>query len=326
MDPKILIFSPSSRKVWIDIHKALNPSYFIIAYLAARLGDRYEVYTIDKSFSPVGKVKHYTGQPVDCVVSIGASYNPATLKAEFNKGFAPHDRAFEIAYITQRVFNKYKPLHVNLCVDVRKWFDELNLFGPPPDIYITEQEMGWQAVGYMVNSRLGHPPKRDTFFFSGGVKSRQYRFKYLTQGIKLPKIIHGGGWSKHLDSTYACAGFTPWVDSVKEMLRARYSLTLHEELGNQQGWVTAKLFENFGARVVTFVDAEYDRFNMYVPEDYLLRVDHAPDCQNLINLYGYDRLLMKQNALINPKWADLDGFYVIPFLNKFQQIWDAQRT
>ena len=321
--PAILIFSPSSRKVWTDIRKALNPSYFIITYLAARLADHYPTYTITKSFDPVGNVKQYNGQHIDCMLSLGASYNPGTLTAEFNRGFAPHERAFEIADITQRVFKRYNPLHVNLCVDVRRWFDALNIFGPPPDVFITEQEMQWQQAGYLVNSRLPRPLKRDIFFFSGGVKSRQDRFLYLTQSLTLPKLVHGGGWSDYLPSpTYETPGFMPWKDSVSQMLRAKYSLTLHEPIGNEAGWITAKLFENFGAQTVTFVDRHYDRHQQYVPADHVLRVDAPEDISSKIKTLGYDKLLHQQTQLINPAWADLEQFHVKPFLTRFAKLWD----
>ena len=61
----ILIFSPSARKVWVQpLKKVLNPSYWLLAYLAARLSDIYNVFTITKSFDPVSKVKQYNDEKI----------------------------------------------------------------------------------------------------------------------------------------------------------------------------------------------------------------------------------------------------------------------
>lgn len=329
----VLLFSPSARKVWVQpMTKILNPSYWLIAYLSARLGDIHNVYTIEKSFSPLGKVKTYRDEKIDVIVSIGASYNPGTLKAEFNKGFPAHDRAFDIGYITKRVFKRDNPLHVNLCVDVRPWFDSLTeVFGKEPDAYITEQEMKWQQVGYLMNNALwerSNKRKLDYFFFSGGVKSRQDRFLHLTKNINRRKVIHGGGWDKYLkkEDEYICEGFNQYHVSVKKMLEAMWGLVIHEPLGNQEGWITAKLFEHLGSRTIAFVDSQYDKGEIYIPKNHVLRVDTPDDIELKINSIGYDALLEEQNKLIKPEWGDKESFYVKPFLEKFNSIWDQQKT
>lgn len=331
----ILVFSPSARKVWVQpMTKILNPSYWLIAYLSARLADIHNVYTIDKSFSPVGKMKRYADEKIDVILSVGASYNPGTLKAEFNEGFPAHDRAFEIGHITKSVVAKHKPLHINLCVDVRPWFDNLTkVFGTEPDVYITEQEMQWQQVGYLMNDMLWRKKllgkkyepsyyKDEIFFFSGGVKSRQDRFLYLTKSVTRSKIIHGGGWDKYLkeEDGYFCAGFKPYFESVQRMLDAKWGLVIHEPLGNEQGWITAKLFEHFGSRTIAFVDSQYDKNELYVPKNHVLRVDKPDDIENKIKEIGYDNLLSEQEKLIKPEWADLESFYVKPFFMKVDEI------
>lgn len=332
---KILLFSPSTRKVWVQpMTKVLNPSYWLLAYLSARLSDIYDVYTITKSFDAVGKVKHYRGEKIDILLSIGASYNPATLKAEFNKGFPMHERAFEIGEITKKVNAKFKPYHVNINVDVRKWFDGLtDVFGVIPDEYITEQEMGWQQVGYLLNNSIyqkSNKIKTKDFFFSGGVKSRQKQFLELAEDLKLIKEVDGGGWDKYLkkDKGFICNGFTQWNESVIKMIKAKYSVTLHEPLGHTEGWITAKLFENFGARTVNFIHNDYDKNYIYVPKNYKLRVSNSLEIEELINKYGYEKLLKYQNEIIKEEWGDLEEFYVKPFLKKFSQLvekWAEQR-
>ena len=338
MEPKkinVLIFSPSARKVWVQpLKKVLNPSYWLIAYLAARLADKYTVYAISKSFDPINGVQQYRGESIDVLVSIGASYNPATLKAEFNKGFPMHERAFEIGYITKQIKAKYNPYHINLSVDVRQWFDGLtDVFGVTPDVFVTEQEMKWQQVGYLLNNEIYRKSKKTKnidFFFSGGVKSRQVQFLEMTKGLKLTKIIDGGGWDKWLkkEDGYICNGFTKWHESVEKMIRAKYSVTLHEPIGHNEGWITAKAFENMGARVVNFIHSDYDKHNLYFPESYLLRVSKSEEIEALIKKHGYQGLLDYQEGFVKKEWADLSGFYVSPFLEKIEKLvtkWAEQK-
>lgn len=331
----ILIFSPSARKVWVQpLKKVLNPSYWLLAYLAARLSDIYNVFTITKSFDPVSKVKQYNDEKIDIIVSIGASYNPATLKAEFNKGFPMHERAFEIGEITKKVNHKFNPYHVNINVDVRKWFDGLTeVFGIVPDEYITEQEMEWQKVGFLLNNKIyseSRKIKNIDFFFSGGVKSRQKQFLEMTKTLPFQKQIDGGGWDKYLkiEDGFVCNGFIQWFDSVQKMIRAKYSVTLHEPLGHNEGWITAKMFENMGARVVNFIHSDYDKYNLYLPKDYLLRVSTSDEIIKLTNEFGYNELLEYQNKFINKEWANLEKFYVQPFFKRFEKSieqWAEQR-
>ena len=328
-EPKknILVYSPSARRIWVQPFKRiLNPSYWLIAYLAARLADIHNVYTIEKSFSKVGKMHRYKDEKIDIVVSVGASYNPATLRAEFNKEFPAHDRAFEIGDITKRVFKKNNPQHINLSVDVRPWFDNLTkVFGKEPDQYITEQEMNWQQVGYLITDKLYHQYKKikqDIFFFAGGIKSRQDRFLELTKNIQTTKIIHGGGWDKYLkrEDGYICEGFNQYIKSVQTMLKAKWGLVIHEPLGNERGWITAKFFEHLGSRTIGFVDSQYDKDELYIPKNHILRVDKPDDIQNKIDKVGYATLIKEQNKLIKEEWADLEKFYVKPFFKKFNSL------
>lgn len=329
MKKNILIFSPSARMVWLEPEKSLNPSYWIITYLATSLTRDYNVYTVG-SIKPQGVIKDYNGERIDVVVSIGANYNPATLKCDFKEGFSRHEKAFEIGRKTRWVFEVFNPLHINLCVDVRKWFPELTLmFGKEPDVYMTEQEMQWQQAGFYCMNRLLQKDvalvKTDTFFFSGGVKSRAKEFVVMTANLPFKKLVHGGGWEKYLskEDGYECAGFQKWKDSADCMIKAKYGVVLHEPLGNKENWVTAKFFEYLGAGIVAFVSRQYDFSEMYITHDYLLRVDNADEANYLIKQYGYDNLLAYQNKLIKTEWKDIEGFYVQPFLNCIKQTINA---
>lgn len=308
------------------LKRILNPSYWLIAYLAARLSDEHNVFTISKSFDPVARVQQYRGGPIDVVVSIGAAYSPATCAVQINKGFAQAERAFEIGHITCGVFEHYKPRHINLCVDVRPWFDRLTeVFGTEPDAYITEQEMGWQQAGYLINNSVwtkGRYAKRDIFFFSGGAKSRQERFLQLTRTLPGRKIIHGGGWDDILTPAdgYELAGFQQWFDSVQVFMEAKYGCVLHEPLGNERGWITAKYFEHLGARTIGFVDSLYDSGHLYIPADSMFRVGSAEEIADKIKTVGYDKLLTAQLKCVRQEWGDLEGFYVRPFLKKFREV------
>lgn len=331
----ILIFSPSARKVWVQpLSKILNPSYWLLAYLAARLSERYNVYTVTKSFDPLLNVKEYKDNKIDILLSIGASYNPATLKAEFNKGFPMHERAFEIGEVIKKVVLKFNPYHININVDVRTWFDGLTeVFGTKPDVFITEQEMNWQQVGYLINNNIWQKSKKIKnidFFFSGGVKSRQNEFLQLTKNLSLKKEIDGGGWDKYLkaEDGFICNGFTQWIDSVSKMVRAKYSVTLHEPLGTKEGWITAKLFENWGARVVNFIHSDYDNKNIYIPADYKLRVSSSDEIEKIIKDNKMAELIEYQEKHIRKEWADLENFFVNPFFKRFEKeliIWAEQR-
>jgi len=326
----ILVFSPSARKVWTDPKKSLNHVYWMMAYLCAKLSTKHNIYTIEKSFSPKLEMKRYNNEKIDMVLSIGASYNPGTLNVEFKEGFARHDRAFEIGYITKRVFSNYNPIHVNMNTDVRMWFDSLTkTFGKSPDIFITEQEMKWQAIAYYLNKKLKPRKtiKKDVFFFAGGVKKRGVDFLRYTKTIKLKKIIHGGGWEKLLKISdgYELHGFTAYIDSLKIQFMSKYGLVLHEPIGNKVGWITSKFFEYLGTDTVCFIAREYDKKEMYIPKDYILRVDNSEDINNLIETLGYDNLLKEQKKLINKDWLDYTNFYEKPFFDKINSIWAEQK-
>lgn len=328
----ILTYSPSSRKIWTQPQtRVLNHVYWLLPYLMGKLADDINVFTIDKSFSPVGKMKHYKGEKIDMIVSLGASYSPATLNAQFTKGFSRHERIFEVGEIVKNVKAKFNPLDVNLAVDVRTWFPQLTeIFGGEPEIFITEQVMKWQQVGYYYNNKVYKSKKwkkQKFFFFAGGQKKRGESFLNYTKNLKLPKIIHGGGWEDLLKESdnFTLHGFQHFRESLKYKCQAMYGLVLHEPIGNEAGWITSKFFEYLGTDTVCFVANEYDKGNLYIPKDYILRVNNAEEINELISKYGYEYLLKEQRKLINKEWANFDKWFYLPFKQEIEKIWDAQK-
>ena len=325
----ILAFSPSTRKVWID-RRAINPAYQLMAYLVARLSWEYNIYTIDKSFSPVYSMKRYTGQKIDAVISIGAIYNlsDTTKKLSFDPNYSRHKRIFEIAEITKEVFDKYNPPHINMCVDVNKWSQELTeMFGKEPDAYITEQEMGWQTYLYHYchaiykNQKQFHR-KEDRFFYAGGAKNRTEDFLRLTKDIDMTKLIAGGGWNDILskEDNYWLLGYIKFPECLQICIDSKYSVVFQTKEGNEQNWITGKLFMNIGTEVIGFIDKDYDREGIYVPKDSVLRVSNGEEINDKVYTLPYSKLIKEQQKIVKPKWSYVEGTYVRPFIRKVRKL------
>jgi len=327
----ILIFSPSTRMIWID-KRALNPAYQLIAYLAASLSKNkdYTVYTVEKSFRPVMKVKPYKGQKIDLVISIGALYvlSDTTKKIKLDPNFPRHKRMLDIAKTVWVVFSKWCPPHINLCVDVNAWSDELTkLFGRRPDHYISEQEMGWQTFLYHYCNRVYKSTSLkdmgDGFFYAGSAKNRVDDFLRLTEGLSMTKVVAGSGWEKALGgrNKYVLLGFQKFFPNViTRYLTSRWSVVFQTYEGNASGWITGRLFMNIGCRVVGFVDREYDKKCKYVPKNSILRVKDAEEIERRMRGFSYERLLAEQGKIIDPRWEDFDLSYVMPFERKVSKL------
>jgi hypothetical protein len=320
----ILTFSPSTRKVWTD-KRAVNPAYFLMATLVANLSEKYNVYSIDESFSPVQKMKKYKGEHIDCVISIGAIYTLSDTKKKlrFDPDYSRHKRIYTIAGITKDVFDKFDPLHINLCVDVSKWSQELTeMFGKAPNLYITEQEMKWQT--YLYKHCLSHRfilSKSDDFFYAGGAKNRIDRFLTLTKGIEKRKLIAGGGWKGALskENHYWSLGFINFPKCLAMCQSSKWSLVFQTHEGNIQNWITGRLFMNIATKMVGFIDKEYDKEGMYVPERSKLRVESDDEINYLMKSYTYEYLIAEQEKMIKSHWIQWET-YTKPFEKKIRKL------
>lgn len=324
---EILTFSASPRMMWVnDIKRMLNPSYWLLGALMERLSYDETVYTIKNSMRPTGKMKPYSGQSIDMIVIMGVAYSPGNLSSSFKKGYPRHQRVFDIAEHAFSAYQKYKPLVVELTVDVRRWYKEAtDCFGFEPDIVITEQDMQWQQVGYLVSNKLferNRLAKERQFVFCGSAKSRHKKMVDYMTHLPIPGIIDGGGWDKWLDDlpNIELRGFQKYYRSVSKMLSGQYGLSLHEPMGEDAGWVTAKFFENLGCRLVNFTDKDYDKNELLLPHNHPLRVFGGQDMAEKILAKPYEYWITLQDKLIDKRWLDYEGFYYQPFLRRLKSI------
>ena len=326
----ILVFSPSTRMVWTDAKRALNPAYQLIAYLTATLSkyQEYTVYSVTQSFKPVMNMKPYKGQKIDMVISLGALYvlSDTTKKIKLDPNFPRHKRMIDAGEIVREVFDKWNPMHINLCVDVNKWSDELTeIYGKAPTYYITEQQEGWTTFLYHYCNRLyqsANMTKPTDFFYAGSAKNRGDSFLRLTENLDMQKVIAGSGWDRVAGRRggYVLRGFQkfyPYV--VTQMLNAKYTVVFQTAQGNEEGWLTGRLFMGMGTRTVGFIDREYDKYCLTVRKNSILRVSDADDITGRIKRYGYKRLLAEQEKMIVPQWENFYDFYVNPFKRRIRK-------
>ena len=204
-----------------------------------------------------------------------------------------------------------------VSVDVRPWFPSATeCFGFTPDRIISEQEMRWQQIGYLVAHGLAQRNRltvNQQFTFCGGAKNRQAKMIDYVGKLPVPAILHGGGWSDHLGgmSHVELEGFQPYWNSARLMLSSMYSICLHEPIGEQAGWVTARFYENLGCGLVNFTDRDYSEDVM--PRDHPLRVGSGDELREKIGERPYEDWIDLQSELVNPAWLDWRGWYYLPF-------------
>ena len=309
--------------MWLDIRKILNPSYWLLARLMANLAEDEEVFVVPESMDPVGKMRPWEGQRVDKIVVMGCSYNPACIGDSFKKGYVRHRRAFQISEKVRPAYEKWGPEVVLLSVDVRPWFPSATeCFGFSPDRIISEQEMGWAQVGYLVAHQLARRnrlQRHALFTFCGGAKNRWPKMVDYVGKLPVPAVIHGGGWSEHLGgmSHVELCGFQPYWRSARQMLSSQYSVVLHEPVGEKAEWVTARWFENLGCGLVNFVDRDYSE--QVLPRDHPLRVGDGEELREKILERHYKSWIRMQSALIDPRWLDWRGRYYEPFRERLRE-------
>jgi hypothetical protein len=268
-------------------------------------------------------MKKYNGEHIDCVISIGAIYtlSDTKKKLKFDPNYSRHKRIFKIAKITNEVFDKYDPLHINLCVDVSKWSQELTeMFGKEPDTFVTEQEMKWQTFLYLYcHRRTICNNKGDEFFYAGGAKNRVARFLELTKGIDKLKTIAGGGWKDVLskEDRYWMLGYIPFSQCLAMSRFAKWSIVFQTEQGNIENWITGRLFMNLATKMIGFVDKEYDKEGMYVRRDSLLRVSDSDEINAKIRMFKYGELILEQEKMIKSHWLEWET-YTKPFEKKIR--------
>jgi hypothetical protein len=307
----------------LDITRALNPSYWLLARLMANLAEDETVYTVPESMTPVGKMKAWDGERVDKIVVMGCSYNPACIGDSFKKGYHRHERAFQIAEKVRPVYGRWRPEVVLLSVDVRPWFPSATeCFGFEPDRIISEQEMHWAEVGYLVAhglARRNRLPCKPLFTFAGGAKNRWRKMVDYVGKLPVPAVIHGGGWEPYLGKMghVTLEGFRQYHESARLMLPSRYSLCLHEPVGEKAGWVTARWFENLGCGVVNFTDRDYA--GRVLPREHPLRVSSGEELREKILGRSYEEWIGLQSSLIKPEWLDWRKWYYLPFRERLAE-------
>jgi hypothetical protein len=117
--------------------------------------------------------------------------------------------------------------------------------------------------------------------------------------LPVPAVFHGGGWSQYLggmDHVELC-GFQQYHESARLMLSSQFSLTLHEPLGEQAGWVTARWFENLGCGLVNFTDRDYA--TRVLASDHPLRVSSGEELREKILSKSYEKWVRLQTELID---------------------------
>lgn len=311
--------------MWVSpIHRILNPSYWLLGRLLQNLAEDETVYVVSDSMTPVGRMLPYRGQPVDKIVVMGVAYSPGAIGSSFKKGYVRHERAFRIAEIVRRAYEQFRPEVVELTVDVRRWYqDAADCFGFWPDRVITEQEMRWQQVGYLLTHELARQnrfTRQRRFAFSGNAKQRYPKMIRYMEHLPIPATIHGGGWEPHLgqmDHVWL-EGTQPYWRSAHLMLSSQYGLTLHEPVGEEAEWITAKFYENLGTDLVNFVDLDYDRGELELPHSHPLRVESGEELRDKIEARPYEEWNKLQRELIDPSWLDWRGWYYLPFRERLR--------
>lgn len=110
-------------------------------------------------------------------------------------------------------------------------------------------------------------------------------------------------------------GFMPYWKSARLMLSSQYSVTLHEPLGEREGWITARYYENLGCGLVNFVDRDYDCGELVIPHKHPLRVASG-ELADKINGRSYADWIGLQSGLVDPAWADWTTWYYRPFASR----------
>lgn len=220
-------------------------------------------------------------------------------------------------------YEKWKPEVVLLSVDVRPWFDSATeCFGFSPDRIISEQEMKWQQIGYLVAHQLARRnrlPRQQLFCFCGGAKNRQAKMIDYVGRLPVPAIIHGGGWSEHLGQMkhVTLEGFQPYHVSARQMLSSQYSVCLHEPIGEKAGWITARWFENLGCGLVNFTDHDYSED--VLAKDHPLRISSGEELREKILERPYEEWIRLQSDLTDPAWLDWRRWYYLPFRGRLRK-------
>jgi len=286
----------------------------------ANLAEDETVYTVSDSMDPVGRMRAWQGERVDKIVVMGCAYDPGSLGDSFKLGYVRHRRAFAIADKVRPAYERWRPEVVLLSVDVRPWFPSATeCFGFEPDRIIDEQSMKWQQVGYLVAHQLARTNRQERqqqFTFCGGAKNRQGKMIDYVRHLPVPAVIHGGGWEPHLGQMdhVRLEGFQPYWKSARLMLSSQYSLTLHEPVGEQAGWITARFFENLGCGLVNFTDADYDRDERVLPRNHPLRVSSGEELAEKIRSQPYEEWIGLQSSLVDPAWLDWRRWYMTRFV------------
>lgn len=223
----------------------------------------------------------------------------------------------QIAAKVWPAYKKWKPEVVLLSVDVRPWFPSATeCFGFEPDRIISEQEMRWQQVGYLVAhglARRNRLRRLRQFCFAGGAKNRQTKMVDYVGKLPCRAVIHGGGWEPHLGQMehVELEGFQQYHVSARAMLSSQYSLTLHEPIGEKAEWITARFYENLGCQLVNFTDHDYSE--EVLPRDHRLRVSSGEELREKIGGRDYRSWIEMQEELVNPEWLNWRKWYYRPF-------------
>lgn len=330
----ILIFPASVRKIWInDFKRIRNPGYCLFGWLVKRLScTSHRIFVAGNSVEIIKGISPWRGEGIDMILILGADYTPYNTKISYKNGiptngpFAKSRPSSSQIYAIRNDLNKLptKPFIYFLSVDVRGWEKNAEkVLGVVPNDIVTEQEMHWQEIGYVVTKRLRDKlqgvPKYG-FGFHGHMKNRQQKGVDYFNTIPVPLTIDGMGWSPTLftNQNITCRGQKTFIESVMMMNSKRYSITMHEPEGNEQGWITTRYFENLALDVVNFVDREYDKRERVIAHNDFRRVTSPHDLREKILFLEKDpnevrSIINKQQAEVDPLWMDFNTFFYIPF-------------